>query len=305
MEQRETPASCLACAKCGQVIALKSALVCDRILATMRDAVFPYELAVLGASTWCYSATQADKQRFDVLCVGDICVGGTRVGGTLYGPRATGVLPLTAEELPSSDHSWFVGFEWQAIRCAGCSIPRLLGWAFTPEAGPKRNSLGFFALIITKLLERAATHNGSRGRGQLVAGVVPGTRVRTQGLSADIVRMTSDPGAAAAARGFGAMPTQLIPSFTTSKGQARARDTVFEELEVASSGSEGGEAVDFQRQRRLRRRPGEQTARRGCATGTYTRSPPASGGMSDAAATRRTHTFRSRQRHLVPLAGLT
>jgi len=76
-----------------------------------------------------------------------------------------------------------------------------------------------------------------------------------RGVSATTVSGTSNPAAAAAAMGYGAMPTQLIPSTANTAagvlGAPAAEDT----------GSSSEEALDFQLQRRARRLEGvEPTA---------------------------------------------
>eukprot|EP00929_Paragymnodinium_shiwhaense_P054485 TRINITY_DN27310_c0_g1_i1.p1 TRINITY_DN27310_c0_g1~~TRINITY_DN27310_c0_g1_i1.p1 ORF type:complete len:392 (-),score=105.24 TRINITY_DN27310_c0_g1_i1:164-1339(-) len=215
---------CLACARCGQVVVMREALLAERGVPTLKSSVFAYELAVLGVPTWCYSATQADGKRFDVLRVSEICVGRARVDGISAGrSRACGVLPFSAVGGDGEDgdiqanevatECWFPGFAAQPVRCAGCNTStRLLGWAFTPveeSSDREGSSLGFFGLIVTRLTERQATKDELRPSAMAMGA---GSAAPTRGLRASTVRQTSNPAATAAVRGFGAMPLQLIPS---------------------------------------------------------------------------------------------
>jgi len=152
---------------------------------------------------------------------------------------------LVASKCPTAENSWFPGFAWQAVRCGGCPKPNLLGWAYTPEQGGAALMPGYFGLIITRLRERMAMVNQS---------CKLSLRPAILGLNAETIRSTSNPAAAAAARGIGAMPSELIPSASTPTPGLTAAES---EKDAGSSCSDE-EHRDFQAQRRFRRRESQR-----------------------------------------------
>lgn len=255
---------CLACSECGQAVATAASLMPDRLRNTLRKAVYAYELGVLGVPTWCYSATGAAEERFDVVRVSEVCVGGarsSRLCDVLGTRRATGVV-VAKQEPPTSEHSWFPGFAYQAVRCGGCAGRRLLGWAFTPEEPTdfQYDAGGFFGLIITRLRERPMDCLGNAWSTPTAGGPLllsvgrRGNWRQLRGLTAGTVSGTSAPGAAAAARGQGSMPVQLIPSTSTGGRSPAVTVRRFTSLEEpGESGGSSDESLDFQLQRRTRR----------------------------------------------------
>mmetsp|Transcript_61429 Transcript_61429/g.109610 ORF Transcript_61429/g.109610 Transcript_61429/m.109610 type:complete len:349 (+) Transcript_61429:113-1159(+) len=275
--------SCLACAECGQAVATAAALMPEQVRFTLKKAVYAYELGVLGVSTWCYSATGAGQERFDIVRLAEVCIGGARnslLADRLGTRRATGVVVADVEASPKSENSWFPGFMYQAVRCGGCPGRRLLGWAFTPEDATSAHCAGFFGLIITRLRERPFGCPGWRpssfaaGGPAIAAATSRGFRP-LRGLTAGTVMGTSAPGAAAAARGRGTMPVQLIPSTETSargpspftairrlvsRGSAGAvaLNAASNQDEADDSGASSDESTDFQLQRQTRRHEAER-----------------------------------------------
>lgn len=238
---------CLACACCGQVICTADAIVRERVPLILKSAVYAYELNVLSVPAWCYSATELGGERFDIIRVAKVCLGGASSGRFLGTRRASGVKVADVESAPSNEHSWFPDFAYQALRCGGCSVPRLLGWAFTRDADCFQHrfgeSDGFFGLILTRLRERQM-------RVRRTAGAL-------RGLSASTVSGTGSSAAAAAALGHGAMPSQLIPS-TLSTCVGISRSMVRHSVPASPSSSDSDDAEDFfQLQRRTRRRESE------------------------------------------------
>lgn len=62
--------------------------------------------------------------------------------------------PGCAPRGPSYDYwSWFAGYRWQIVVCAGCQTH--LGWAFHGEQGA-----GFFGLITARLIEKDTGDDG-------------------------------------------------------------------------------------------------------------------------------------------------
>merc|ERR1719240_2088534 len=86
---------------------------------TWKEAVYPYELTVCDKTCWCYSATNPQEDRFDVVRVL---------------PSAAG---LCIRGIPTTAHSWFSGYAWQLAQCNVCGS--LLGWAFSGWSGEKHD----------------------------------------------------------------------------------------------------------------------------------------------------------------------
>ena len=60
----------LVCSNCRFPIVLSQSGICpDKFESTMGKAVYAYELDVLDKEAWCYSATNAHDNRFDVIRV--------------------------------------------------------------------------------------------------------------------------------------------------------------------------------------------------------------------------------------------
>lgn len=105
----------LVCARCDLPLVSEAEII-EQQSECWKTAVWCYELTVLGLdSVWCYSATNPQDHRFDVVrtlgaAAGrSICVSGT----------------------PTAEHSWFPGFAWAMAHCACCGSH--LGWGFVPE----------------------------------------------------------------------------------------------------------------------------------------------------------------------------
>eukprot|EP00931_Biecheleriopsis_adriatica_P110807 TRINITY_DN85138_c0_g1_i1.p1 TRINITY_DN85138_c0_g1~~TRINITY_DN85138_c0_g1_i1.p1 ORF type:complete len:440 (-),score=60.41 TRINITY_DN85138_c0_g1_i1:25-1344(-) len=132
----------LACANCFSQIARPADILQEKI-ESRKDAVYPYELTVLDCDSWCYSATDSDRDRFDVIRIR---------------PNASNIRLLAS---PSAAHSWFVGYAWRRAECECCH--NHIGWgfcaAFQDSAGRPvvRSSTlwdmapTFLALILTRL----------------------------------------------------------------------------------------------------------------------------------------------------------
>lgn len=251
-------ASCLVCAACGQVICTEDSVLRDRCYLTLRKAVYAYELSVLSAPAWCYSATGQTGDRFDILLLEEVCVGRAQRSPGRFGGahRAAGVVATDTQAPPSDDNSWFPGYNFQAVRCGGCSIPRHLGWAFTSDGSSARAPGGnaplrsFFGLVVTRLRERPL--NAATGFTPSVSFPLGGFGPRLRGLSASTVSGTCAAAAAGAARGRNAMPSQLIPSTSSTAAPVSICLKGWEGDADSASGSES-EAEDFELQRRARR----------------------------------------------------
>lgn len=213
-------ACCLACASCGQAICTAESLIRNRVYSTLREAVYAYELSLLGVPVWCYSATGQSGNRCDVVLLEEVCVGRAPGTAALTGRarRAAGVVVSTTQAPPTSDHCWFPGFRHQAVRCGGCSVNRLLGWAFTPDSGESTldggpRASGFFGIIVTRLRERPLV--GAR-EWTPSAAAVHGRCMQLRGLTASTVSGTSAAGAAGAARMNLVVPAALTQRLRTS-----------------------------------------------------------------------------------------
>ena len=147
----------------------------------MKDAVFSYELDLLGRDDCCvYSATNPGDVRFDVVRV-DAQRALTAEG---FGVRRR--VALTGSATP--EHSWFPPYCWRMCSCASCLAH--LGWGFElpmsllalvaettpaarrepdvaarappvrrprprPAASPRAGGCEFLGLILTRLAESA------------------------------------------------------------------------------------------------------------------------------------------------------
>ena len=110
----------LCCANCGSPIALAPDIMAE-LHPVMKDAVFSYELDLLGRDDCCvYSATNPGDVRFDVVRV-DAQRALTAEG---FGVRRR--VALTGSATP--EHSWFPPYCWRMCSCASCLAH--LGWGF-------------------------------------------------------------------------------------------------------------------------------------------------------------------------------
>ena len=87
----------LVCSNCRFPLVEAAQIVRDRFQSTFDQAVYSYELDVLDSEVWCYSATNPQDYRFDVV----------RVGPALYGTS-----PFKYHGKPTPEHSWFAGYSW-------------------------------------------------------------------------------------------------------------------------------------------------------------------------------------------------
>lgn len=211
---RLPPSGCevLACARCTQPVVASSAVVRERERCTLRQAVYAYEIDVLGQPTWCYSTTSEDGNRYDIIRAMEVSSGGA-TGGCLrlFSGGSLGVMIMDKAKCPEGNHSWFPNYAWQAVRCGGCRQGfNHLGWIFTPKEG---SLPGFFGLILTRLREITPRFTPrlfpeSSADSEHIA-------LRRQrefrGLSASAVQTAGSNEASAAVRGFGTMPSQFLP----------------------------------------------------------------------------------------------
>ena len=110
----------LCCSNCGSPIALAPDIMAE-LHPVMKDAVFSYELDLLGRDDCCvYSATNPGDVRFDVVRV-DAQRALTAEG---FGVRRR--VALTGSATP--EHSWFPPYCWRMCSCAQCLAH--LGWGF-------------------------------------------------------------------------------------------------------------------------------------------------------------------------------
>jgi len=253
-------ASCLACAACGQVVCTEDSILRCRNYLTLRKAVYAYELSVLGAPAWCYSVTGPDAERFDIVLLEEVCVGRAPGASVGFGSvrRAAGVVVSNTQAPPSGDNSWFEGFNYQSVRCGGCSSRKQIGWAFTSTSSRSYAdpTSSFFGLIITRLRERPLA--SAKGWTPNPLGNQLGNKrcMQLHSLTANTVSDTSAAAAAGAARGINAMPTHLIPS-TSAAGRGIGLPRWQDVGDHPSSPSDSDtEDEDFQAQRRARRRQG-------------------------------------------------
>eukprot|EP00933_Yihiella_yeosuensis_P035658 TRINITY_DN2924_c4_g1_i1.p1 TRINITY_DN2924_c4_g1~~TRINITY_DN2924_c4_g1_i1.p1 ORF type:complete len:421 (+),score=66.83 TRINITY_DN2924_c4_g1_i1:85-1347(+) len=271
--------SCLACAECGQAVVTACSLIAECQVSTLQQAVYAYELTVLGRPITCYSVTSRTGERFDIVLAAEVCIHNSagrgnslQRGAAWRGKRrAAGILAL--DDAPKAEHSWFPGFTWQGIGCGGCESTQLLGWAFAKDTAVGCNdqngkqSSGFFALVVTRLRERALAwspgHCQMRGQIELDpaqlrpepmddSGVVFSQHPTHRGLRADELCRSSGPGAAAAARGLASMPWQLLPSSTLASHGKTVKGLASIGMDDCgiSSGSSSDESEDFARLRR-------------------------------------------------------
>jgi hypothetical protein len=121
---------CMACAACNAGIAGESDVL-EEVLEHARDAVFSYDLEVLGKTIKCFSATNPNDNRFDVVRFGQE------------------IDFIKSDSSFFSDHSWFPGYLWAPAGCETCGD--FLGWKFRHI---EQDDNEFFGLIITKLRYR-------------------------------------------------------------------------------------------------------------------------------------------------------
>mmetsp|Transcript_57342 Transcript_57342/g.167857 ORF Transcript_57342/g.167857 Transcript_57342/m.167857 type:complete len:405 (+) Transcript_57342:146-1360(+) len=241
----------LVCACCGGAIADPFALLRQQTRQTRRDAVYAYELTVLGAQTWCYLATAPDGSRFDLVLANAVlseendssrvCRSRRPYAYTAQpfddAVRFDSVFIVENSSSPTAENSWFPGYEWQAVFCSECEEPPLLGWAFTPDKDSDlAGAVPFFGLLLTRLRERPVPlptlglHGVSSPAHEILMPAMSDARdpstlwpMSRQRLASSILPVTSvsrpqlpqpfrSRGAADAARGRGLMPPALLPS---------------------------------------------------------------------------------------------
>lgn len=141
MESDGANVSYLVCRGCG-VPYCRAADVIAAPAAVLTSHVYAYELDVLGVEGTAYSATNPTDARFDVVrlaprvavvraTASDNAAGDTDDDYTDAGGGAGVPGPcLRCDERFSPEHSWFTGFEWAMLSCAGCGAHR--GWGFRP-----------------------------------------------------------------------------------------------------------------------------------------------------------------------------
>jgi len=79
-------------------------------------AVYAYQLEVLNKEAWCYSATNPNANRFDVIRTKPSIIDRT----------------VNVSGRPTIQHTWFPNYAWQMTSCAACDAH--LGWAFSPAS---------------------------------------------------------------------------------------------------------------------------------------------------------------------------
>lgn len=150
-------AFCLVCSKCSRAVTTRNGLVRSQ-METLASAVYPYELGVLDCTSWCYSVTDSEDGRFDLVCtnVGPL-VKGASPNGMFQGfvcsadPSACSANLICLNTRPESEPAWFPGFVRRPMYCMGCFRPTFLGWACSKETSAH---IDFLALVVTSLRER-------------------------------------------------------------------------------------------------------------------------------------------------------
>mmetsp|Transcript_97934 Transcript_97934/g.227093 ORF Transcript_97934/g.227093 Transcript_97934/m.227093 type:complete len:331 (-) Transcript_97934:77-1069(-) len=109
----------LVCEACHFPLVSEAELIEEKF-ETWNKVTWAYELSVLGKeSTWCYSATNAHDNRFDVVRALPSALGRS----------------IICRGQPTPEYSWFPGFSWSMAHCRQCG--RHLGWGFSPDAPPE------------------------------------------------------------------------------------------------------------------------------------------------------------------------
>lgn len=108
---------CLLCDGCNAPLCTSDDILRDKIPA-LSEAVYSYELDVLGEDIWVYSATNPSARRFDVARCN------ARVANDL------GLIRCKRSFSP--EYSWFPSYDWCMAECATCG--RHLGWGFATAA---------------------------------------------------------------------------------------------------------------------------------------------------------------------------
>eukprot|EP00930_Biecheleria_cincta_P001126 TRINITY_DN10228_c0_g1_i1.p1 TRINITY_DN10228_c0_g1~~TRINITY_DN10228_c0_g1_i1.p1 ORF type:complete len:325 (+),score=36.74 TRINITY_DN10228_c0_g1_i1:112-1086(+) len=139
----------LVCAKCGMPVASTQDLITSK-KETAPALVYPYELALLGTDTWCYSASEPNGDRKDLVLVKLIpAERGAANRSALLGEAAL-YRGLGCTSLPWAECGWWT--PGPALRrpahCTGCLEPNWLGWLFTCQ------HVEFFGLLLTRLREQ-------------------------------------------------------------------------------------------------------------------------------------------------------
>lgn len=120
----------LCCNACGWVITTAEELLCEAV-PCLAASVWSYELDLLDGTAACYSATNPDDHRFDVVRF-----------------SAAAGMRLRHSGAPQKAHSWFPPFGWVTSQCQRC--PQQLGWVFMDEAA----IVQFAGVIVTHTIER-------------------------------------------------------------------------------------------------------------------------------------------------------
>jgi len=213
----------LACARCGQPLVASRSVMSQREHRTLKQAVYAYEIDVLGTSTWCYSVTSKDGSRYDIIRAIEVASGGATGGGLSSSSGGSlGVMVMDKSSCPEDSHSWFSDYAWKAVRCGGCRLhTTLLGWVFVPKEG---DMPGFFALILTRLRE-ITPHLAPRLLSASLHDAEP-LAFRQQrglrGLSAVAGQTAGSNEAFAAVRGVSSMPSQFLPRTEAASRGPRA-----------------------------------------------------------------------------------
>eukprot|EP00928_Gymnodinium_smaydae_P078393 TRINITY_DN6229_c0_g1_i2.p1 TRINITY_DN6229_c0_g1~~TRINITY_DN6229_c0_g1_i2.p1 ORF type:complete len:401 (-),score=94.85 TRINITY_DN6229_c0_g1_i2:21-1223(-) len=180
---------CLVCAKCGNPATTKANLISEKANA-VSSSVYNYELTVLDEACWCYSATDVDGERVDLLriCAAPATSAAPQLRGsapcrsaapaaasaTLFesGPDLR-VGALVCADLEDTADPWFGSSARRRVHCAGCPLPTLLGWYFEAPAGGRSGASqaaagrgsgngAFIALLITRTRERLLETQGAK-----------------------------------------------------------------------------------------------------------------------------------------------
>lgn len=108
----------LVCERCRFPLVRSDELIGEKF-DCWQKVTWSYELTVLSReSIWCYSATNPDDDRFDIV-------------RTL--PSVAGRSIRTRGD-PTSEYSWFPGYSWTVAHCHQCHWH--LGWGFCPDRPP-------------------------------------------------------------------------------------------------------------------------------------------------------------------------
>jgi len=150
----------LVCNMCHFPLVFNAELISDKI-ASKRESVYPYELDLCCRNCWCYSVTNDDHCRFDLL-------------------RVIQKTPIFTLQACAAGEDWFTGYTCHRVFCP-CS--QHLGWAFLSEGvleGPDiakehlgAHSPAFYGLIITNLKLMSLTHTVAQAERSMVRTMRP------------------------------------------------------------------------------------------------------------------------------------